>query len=225
MKEIVHRLKFSARLFPVMVLLGISIQLSFSYIMTFLLSLNEAAEKEYDEVIAPLVSMEPSMIFYVGFGAPFFEELLFRGVVLGILVLIINRLHPFVSRQREEAASFAEGEDTVRRSPVKGRGDPVFWYAAANIIQALLFALYHGNVYQGIYAFLIGLIFGYIFILTGSAVPGMVAHSSVNLFGLFAERVIPAEISPILQWALAFAGLFGIVYCMRAVRRKARAIT
>lgn len=197
MKEIVHRLKFSARLFPVMVLLGISIQLSFSYIMTFLLSLNEAAEKEYDEVIAPLVSMEPSMIFYVGFGAPFFEELLFRGVVLGILVLIINRLHR----------------------------DPVFWYAAANIIQALLFALYHGNVYQGIYAFLIGLIFGYIFILTGSAVPGMVAHSSVNLFGLFAERVIPAEISPILQWALAFAGLFGIVYCMRAVRRKARAIT
>ena len=144
MKEIVHRLKFSARLFPVMVLLGISIQLSFSYIMTFLLSLNEAAEKEYDEVIAPLVSMEPSMIFYVGFGAPFFEELLFRGVVLGILVLIINRLHR----------------------------DPVFWYAAANIIQALLFALYHGNVYQGIYAFLIGLIFGYIFILTGSAVPG-----------------------------------------------------
>ena len=197
MKEIVHRLKFSARLFPVMVLLGISIQLSFSYIMTFLLSLNEAAEKEYDEVIAPLVSMEPSMIFYVGFGAPFFEELLFRGVVLGILVLIINRLHR----------------------------DPVFWYAAANIIQALLFALYHGNVYQGFYAFLIGLIFGYIFILTGSAVPGMVAHSSVNLFGLFAERVIPAEISPILQWALAFAGLFGIVYCMRAVRRKARAIT
>lgn len=197
MKEIVHRLKFSARLFPVMVLLGISIQLSFSYIMTFLLSLNEAAEKEYDEVIAPLVSMEPSMIFYVGFGAPFFEELLFRGVVLGILVLIINRLHR----------------------------DPVFWYAAANIIQALLFALYHGNVYQGIYAFLIGLIFGYIFILTGSAIPGMVAHSSVNLFGLFAERVIPAEISPILQWALAFAGLFGIVYCMRAVRRKARAIT
>ena len=197
MKEIVHRLKFSARLFPVMVLLGISIQLSFSYIMTFLLSLNEAAEKEYDEVIAPLVSMEPSMIFYVGFGAPLFEELLFRGVVLGILVLIINRLHR----------------------------DPVFWYAAANIIQALLFALYHGNVYQGIYAFLIGLIFGYIFILTGSAVPGMVAHSSVNLFGLFAERVIPAEISPILQWALAFARLFGIVYCMRAVRRKARAIT
>ena len=197
MKEIVHRLKFSARLFPVMVLLGISIQLSFSYIMTFLLSLNEAAEKEYDEVIAPLVSMEPSMIFYVGFGAPFFEELLFRGVVLGILVLIINRLHR----------------------------DPVFWYAAANIIQALLFALYHGNVYQGIYAFLIGLIFGYIFILTGSAIPGMVAHSSVNLFGLFAERVIPADISPILQWALAFGGLFGIVYCMRAVRRKARAIT
>ena len=197
MKEIVHRLKFSARLFPVMVLLGISIQLSFSYIMTFLLSLNEAAEKEYDEVIAPLVSMEPSMIFYVGFGAPFFEDLLFRGVVLGILVLIINRLHR----------------------------DPVFRYAAANIIQALLFALYHGNVYQGIYAFLIGLIFGYIFILTGSAIPGMVAHSSVNLFGLFAERVIPADISPILQWALAFAGLFGIVYCMRAVRRKARAIT
>jgi membrane protease YdiL (CAAX protease family) len=221
MKEIVHRLKFSARLFPVMVLLGISIQLSFSYIMTFLLSLNEAAEKEYDEVIAPLVSMEPSMIFYVGFGAPFLEELLFRGVVLGTLVLIINRLTLSVSRRRVESQSFTDFEESADITLKKGGTcEPVLWYAVANIIQALLFALYHGNIYQGTYAFIIGLIFGYIFILTGSALPGMVAHSSVNLFGLFAERLIPPDISPILQWVLAFAGLLGMVLSIHAARRK-----
>ena len=221
MKDIVRRLKLCAALFPAMVLLGVSIQLSFSYIMTWLLSLNEAAAREYDEVIAPLVSMDPSVIFYVGFGAPFLEELLFRGVVLGTLVLIINRLTLSASRRRAQSESFTECEESDDGSPKKkGTCEPVLWYAVADIIQALLFALYHGNVYQGTYAFIIGLIFGYIFILTGSALPGMVAHSSVNLFGLFAERLIPPDISPILQWVLAFAGLLGMVLSIHAARRK-----
>ena len=147
MKDILNRLKLCVRLFPAMVLLGVSIQLSFSYIMTFLLSLNEAAEKEYDELIAPLISMEPSMIFYVGFGAPFLEELIFRGVVLGLLVLIINRISLAASVKSAQAATDSEGSG--HRPRIKEpRRNPVLWYMTADIIQALLFALYHGNVYQ-----------------------------------------------------------------------------
>lgn len=50
----------------------------------------------------------------------------------------------------------------------------------ANIIQALLFGLYHGNLIQGIYAFIFGLLLGYIAIKTDSLITGMLLHMIIN---------------------------------------------
>ncbi|SNU04957.1 hypothetical protein SAMN06297422_10281 [Lachnospiraceae bacterium] len=53
-------------------------------------------------------------------------------------------------------------------------------FMAANLIQALLFGLYHGNVIQGIYAFIFGLLLGFIAIKTDSLIIGMLLHMIIN---------------------------------------------
>lgn len=53
------------------------------------------------------------------------------------------------------------------------------WLAV--IFQALLFAIYHGNIIQGAYAFLFGLFFGFLVIKTDSLVPSVLLHSIINL--------------------------------------------
>lgn len=54
---------------------------------------------------------------------------------------------------------------------------------AAVIFSALCFALYHTNVVQFFYAFGLGLIFGYVYIRSGSIVNTVILHCAVNLFG------------------------------------------
>lgn len=58
-----------------------------------------------------------------------------------------------------------------------------FW--AANILQALLFAVIHGNLIQGTYAFAIGLMLGWLVQRYHSLLPGMLLHFTVNFSSLF----------------------------------------
>lgn len=56
-------------------------------------------------------------------------------------------------------------------------------FALANILQAVLFGLYHMNLMQGIYAGLAGLVFGYIMYRGGSILYSILAHIIFNFFG------------------------------------------
>lgn len=56
-----------------------------------------------------------------------------------------------------------------------------FW--AANLIQALLFGCFHMNLIQGIYAFLLGLILGYLANHYRTLTACMLFHGFFNLFG------------------------------------------
>lgn len=58
----------------------------------------------------------------------------------------------------------------------------VLKFAVANLIQAVLFGIYHQNIVQFVYAFLLGLLLGYICHLYDSILPAIVLHASVNLF-------------------------------------------
>lgn len=55
-------------------------------------------------------------------------------------------------------------------------------FAAANVVQAVLFGLYHQNVVQFVYAFLLGMLLGYLCYLVDSVLPAIALHASVNLF-------------------------------------------
>lgn len=102
--------------------------------------------------------------------APLGEELVFRGVVF----------------------HYARKAVAGMKSPKKA-----FWIA--NCIQALLFGIYHLNLVQGIYAFAIGLVLGYLCQKYRSVIPGMLAHLIFNgISALFSEQLygwIPESIA------------------------------
>ncbi|WP_407415928.1 CPBP family intramembrane glutamic endopeptidase [Methanobrevibacter sp.] len=51
------------------------------------------------------------------------------------------------------------------------------------LLSALLFALFHGNLSQFFYAFLLGGFFAYIYIKTGNVIYSIICHAIVNLYG------------------------------------------
>lgn len=53
----------------------------------------------------------------------------------------------------------------------------------AIVISAAIFGLIHGNFYQFAYAFLIGLVFGYIYVKTGRVIYTIIIHAIINFFG------------------------------------------
>ena len=55
--------------------------------------------------------------------------------------------------------------------------------AAAVVIQAVIFGLFHMNLLQGIYAGMIGLAFGVIYVWTKSIFASMTAHITFNILG------------------------------------------
>ena len=127
--------------------------------------------------------------------APFFEEWLCRGMVLRGL---LNYEH------KNKA-----GETVRGLKPV--------W---AIVISAAFFALIHFNSWQGIAAFAMGLVFGYVYYRTGSIWLTMLMHFTNNTFALILSNVDSlkdiesmSEILPTpLFWAiLAFCVAF-IVY-------------
>ncbi len=93
--------------------------------------------------------------------APLGEELIFRGVIF----------------------HYARKAVTGMKSPQKA-----FWIA--NCIQALLFGVYHLNLVQGLYAFAIGLVLGYLCQKYRSVIPGMLAHLLFNgISALLSEQL------------------------------------
>ena len=58
----------------------------------------------------------------------------------------------------------------------------------AIVISAVVFGFIHGNIFQFAYSFLIGLVFGYIYVKTGKLIYTIIFHSAINLFsGVFAS--------------------------------------
>ena len=56
-------------------------------------------------------------------------------------------------------------------------------FFVANIIQAVLFGVFHMNIVQGIYAFFLGLLLGYLAYRYDSILVPMAMHLFYNLFG------------------------------------------
>jgi membrane protease YdiL (CAAX protease family) len=61
----------------------------------------------------------------------------------------------------------------------------------AVIISAAVFGLIHGNLYQFAYAFLIGLVLGYVYVKTGRLIYPIICHCAINLYaGVFSSYVV-----------------------------------
>ena len=87
-----------------------------------------------------------------------------------------------------------------------------FWYA--NILQALLFGVLHMNWVQGVYAFIIGLVLGYLAERYESLLPAMLVHFVVNFSSStwFPKVIGEREIS--LSGSILMVAIPGIIVFM-----------
>ena len=123
--------------------------------------------------------------------APILEEWMCRGVILRGL---LNYEHKFPA---------SEGERQRGMSP-----------ALAIVISAIFFAAIHGNVWQGVTAFAIGCLFGYVYYKTGSLKLTILMHCANNTFAVLTGKFAPEsmkdaksiiEIIPAWEYAVIFA--------------------
>ena len=110
----------------------------------------------------------------------------------------------------------------------------------AIVISAAIFGLIHGNFYQFAYAFLIGLVFGYIYVKTGKVIYTIIIHCIINFFGstllelilkklpdeetlmniLSSEEITPENIEAIYEQILPYSEgftMFAIYYIVNMV--------
>lgn len=122
---------------------------------------------------AKIVEQYNSMIEQAGYGveliptiiclilAPIAEEFLFRGIMFYYLI-----------------KAFELGLPNRR----------AFW--VANTIQAFLFGLFHLNPIQGGYAFITGLVLGFLVYQYGSVIPALIVHIMHNFLSAFVWSVL-----------------------------------
>lgn len=103
-------------------------------------------------------------------------------------------------------------EEIIFRGVILTKAKKIMPLLAANILQAVLFGIYHMNLIQGTYAFLIGLLFGYLCIKLKSLYGGILLHMAVNLGGILLNLLPEGTEMPNLVAAIiVIASLAGIV--------------
>lgn len=75
-------------------------------------------------------------------------------------------------------------EEIVFRGVIYDAARSSFSFLAANLIQAACFGLYHGNIVQFVYAFVIGLVLGYVRYRSGRLIDVIGVHMTVNISGI-----------------------------------------
>ena len=78
-------------------------------------------------------------------------------------------------------------------------------FIVANLIQAVLFGVYHMNLVQGIYAAALGFLLGYLVWRYESLIAPMVVHALFNFFGTVIVE-LESNILPELFWGMIIVG-------------------
>ncbi|MGN0506745.1 MAG: lysostaphin resistance A-like protein [Lachnospiraceae bacterium] len=103
-------------------------------------------------------------------------------------------------------------EEFIFRGVILQKAKKFLPFMAANAVQALLFGIYHGNLIQGAYAFVIGMIFGYVTEYFHSVWAAILLHACLNgsaqLLSLLPETVTGNLFG---YFALAFVGVLFLV--------------
>lgn len=90
-------------------------------------------------------------------------------------------------------------------------------FAVANIVQALAFGIFHMNLTQGIYTFVLGLALGYVAHRSGSIAPAMLMHLVYNLMGTLGSDLIYSYL-PVPLLILLVTNVIALVYAFRLLR-------
>lgn len=86
-------------------------------------------------------------------------------------------------------------------------------FTVANLIQATVFGIYHWDIIQGLYAFGIGLLLGYVYEKTRTLLAPIIVHVLINGSGFLVQflklgQYIPIVIAIIVGGGLLFVGIY-----------------
>lgn len=115
------------------------------------------------------------------------------------------------------------GEEALCRGIIfrlAGKVSGKFW--AANCIQALAFGIIHGNLVQGIYAFFLGLVFGYIYGKYHNIWCCMLIHAVVNFASNYVDILwnrLPESYMLPLVAAICIIGFVFLILCYKLLGR------
>ena len=183
--------------------------LATSYISDFFTSLLPPMPDFLKQALERLTMDGPLWVSFltVSIMAPFFEEWLCRGMVLRGLLHFKHTVRVTTPTEEEASAGVKPG-DVVTRHGLKP--------AWAIVISALFFAVLHMNPWQGIAAFLLGCIFGYVYWKTGSLKLTMLMHFTNNTFALILANCFPsfAESDSIMDVLPGYKYAKGAVICL-----------
>lgn len=202
-------------------LMGVGLQLILSYVLTFLLPLAPDLQTEYTEIIDDPVLSDLTVLslLVTAIGAPVTEELACRGV---IFECVLRAVCPACAARWRDAKWCRETGETPR--PVPAVPPARFWIA--NALQALLFGVLHLNIVQGTYAFLLGMLFGWVVWRTGSLAWSMILHLAINFCSFFVVELSGAlefagvPVAVVLAVLIAVAGL--VLFSLASARSRAR---
>lgn len=99
-----------------------------------------------------------------------------EGNSIFVVILALGIIAPFI-------------EELIFRGLIFSELKRIMPIPAVILVQAFLFAIYHGNLYQTIYAFFLGIVLGYVLYKTGSIVAPILIHIFYNTSNILIEKV------------------------------------
>lgn len=188
-----------------LLVLGLAFQVVVSLILSLVLPLFPHVMHEYDQIMQTATGSSAVWLelLSVCVLAPLSEEIICRGVMLEGALRLAAPSHVYSTA----------GGGASRPVSISSRS---FW--VANLFQALAFGVLHFNITQGLYAFALGLVLGWVYWKTGRLRYAMVLHAAMNASSYVMSLVLgyaPEPFSSLLVIAL----LLGAAYALVALHR------
>lgn len=231
-----------------LVLLGFAVQIVLGVVLTLVLPLFPETSAEYDQIMAPatgdaiLVEMVSAALL-----APLLEEVACRGIMLEYALRWAHpgwrgaKGASCVAAPTPAATASACGEGSLTAPvpaaacpgaapvpavatvsvpappPAPAVGMRAFW--VANVVQALLFGLMHGNIVQGLYTFATGLVLGFLYWRLGDLRYPILLHFGLNASSYLVDplsELLYACVPESLQFgAYALVGIVALAVALR----------
>lgn len=129
-------------------------------------------------------------------------------VSISILLTLLHQIVPsWFENYQDTMSNFTQGnqiltilyvlligpvsEEIIFRGVIMNRLCQGFPFMAANLVQAALFGVYHKNLVQAIYAFVLGFVFGMVWLMTETIVASIGVHILFNATNVLLQQIFP----------------------------------
>jgi uncharacterized protein len=106
-------------------------------------------------------------------------------------------------------------EELIFRGVILHMANRYITFAGANLLQAILFGIYHGNLVQGIYAGLLGLLLGIMYYKYNSVLAPVLLHMIINASAFFTFLIPDTILGHSIMIVIGTVAVFGIIVLMK----------